>query len=573
MTYNQTGREDIPSPHPQYPSRPTPDRPEVREHIHAALALLLGPETSYTARERATRRLIRLGSTALSSILNTLNSYPEITTPAWPWWPPQYTHCSHLLFALQQKLALSLPDLLHHPHLTQSPGPVLWISVIEATERLPQEDYEDLLCQGLEATWETVRYAAAMALVQRSKHEHLHPTTLHNLSRHLDTYEAYPVRLTAAYALFSNGHKEGFQVLIQLTQFPAPAEVRKAAIFILAGALVAHSSPPEREEACQHFLMALQDPDPEVAYQAALALGRLGQPSLLYTLQDIFFHQPHLQLLILVILETGATRSDIRRTMRDLHLPASITTTLHSESAELRRQACCTLAAYGGEYALAVLGTILQDSEHPAYREGLESIRLMRGSLQASTRQRLVQWLLQVLHSPQEILIITALDSLAYLLWKARNRGQKKAWLEISQAIQQDAIFPTLLHNQSSWVRQRSVEILSLLARQSGITTTMSRQLIFLLREDEDAGVRACVAFVCGLIELHEAIPDLIVTLLDRDEYVAETALNTLFQFRRYNEPLLLLLFQELAGYGTGTGHLAQTAQQHLKGWSRRRYK
>src|SRR6266487_6568537 len=63
-----------------------------QEHTLAALALLLGPETSYAMRLRAARRLARQGPSVLPTLLTTLNAYPEITSPPWPYWPPQYEH-------------------------------------------------------------------------------------------------------------------------------------------------------------------------------------------------------------------------------------------------------------------------------------------------------------------------------------------------------------------------------------------------------------------------------------------------------------------------------------------------
>ncbi len=108
-----------------------------QESIQVALALLLGPETDYQIRTRATRRLTKQGLAILPSLLTTLNNYPEITTPPWPWWPPQYEHISRLLLSLIQYEQLHLEDLLHHPVLEQPIGPVLWISVLETTNLPP----------------------------------------------------------------------------------------------------------------------------------------------------------------------------------------------------------------------------------------------------------------------------------------------------------------------------------------------------------------------------------------------------------------------------------------------------
>ena len=50
--------------------------------MQAALALILGPETEYQTRVRATRRLMKQGSAILPLVLNTLSKYPEITDPS-----------------------------------------------------------------------------------------------------------------------------------------------------------------------------------------------------------------------------------------------------------------------------------------------------------------------------------------------------------------------------------------------------------------------------------------------------------------------------------------------------------
>src|SRR2546421_12627939 len=117
-------------------------RTHSQEKILAALALLLGPETDYHMRVRATRRLARQGPPLLPLLLTTLNNYPEITSPPWPWWPPQYEHLSRLLLLLGQRAQVPLEALLQHPALSQPAGPVLWTSVIEAAGLLEQADCE-----------------------------------------------------------------------------------------------------------------------------------------------------------------------------------------------------------------------------------------------------------------------------------------------------------------------------------------------------------------------------------------------------------------------------------------------
>src|SRR5712692_5143886 len=124
-------------------------RAHDQEGSLVALALLLGPETEYQARVRATQLLTNQGPTVLPLLLTTLSTHPEITTPPWPWWPPQYEHCSRLLLHLADNAQLSLEALLQHPSIQQSPGPVLWASVIEAAGLVSHTHYEPLLCHGL----------------------------------------------------------------------------------------------------------------------------------------------------------------------------------------------------------------------------------------------------------------------------------------------------------------------------------------------------------------------------------------------------------------------------------------
>src|SRR5438874_1474204 len=103
-----------------------------QENILAALALMLGPETDDITRKRAARRLQRQGPAILPLLLTTLNTYPEITSPPWPWFPPQYGQCSRLLLHLCQSAQVQLEALLQHPVVSQPIGPVLWTSVVEA---------------------------------------------------------------------------------------------------------------------------------------------------------------------------------------------------------------------------------------------------------------------------------------------------------------------------------------------------------------------------------------------------------------------------------------------------------
>src|ERR1700739_4197600 len=103
-----------------------------KEQILAAIVLLLGPDTDYHKRLCASRRLATAGAAVHPFLLKTLHTHPEIVTPTWPWWPPQYEQIGRLLIQLSQNARLSLEDLLHAAYLTPPPGPVLWTSIIEA---------------------------------------------------------------------------------------------------------------------------------------------------------------------------------------------------------------------------------------------------------------------------------------------------------------------------------------------------------------------------------------------------------------------------------------------------------
>src|SRR6266851_4010839 len=129
----------------------SPSLQQPQEQILTAIVLLLGPDTDYSKRIHAAQRLARAGAEILPLLLHTLHSHPEIITPAWPWWPPQYEQIGRLLIQLSQSARLSLTDLLRAPYLPQQPGPVLWISIIEAVGQLPHAEYEPLLREGLEA--------------------------------------------------------------------------------------------------------------------------------------------------------------------------------------------------------------------------------------------------------------------------------------------------------------------------------------------------------------------------------------------------------------------------------------
>jgi HEAT repeat protein len=551
--------------------------PGSRESTLAALALLLGPETNEAIRERAARRLAREGRTALPLILTTLNQYPEITTPLWPLWPPQYEHCAHLLVRLSQFAHLSPETLLHHPALTQPVGPVLWISAIEAMRASASSNHEIVLREGLLTPWDTVRYTAAMALVNLAGTNSLCEATRQALHTCTGEAETLPVRLTAAFALIRNKDARGLPALMRLIESNIPVEARKAAIFLLATEPPRYLTAMQQTRLTRLLLVALQDHNGEIALYAAHALYTVAVPSILPSLCSLLnIPRPQLQIAVLTTLEELASRPALRRTMVQGTIPSQIAALLRADIPEVRRQASFTLAVCGGAYATAALGTALLNSEHPAYEQAMEAIRLLHNVLHAPTRASVVGWLLQSLHHAQayendkerEERHITALDSLAFLALRARKHPRKQALAEISFEIFRDTLPLRLLASRSAWVRQRTIELLGLLIHHP---QPVQNQLLRLLRGDEDSGVRACCAYTLGQLAVRAAIPDLILLLLDPDTFVAETALRTLGRIATSDDAIVIAAMRELAMYGLATRQkkerVTSIAQKQLKKW------
>ncbi len=541
---------------------------QSQEHVLSALALLLGPETSQTIRLRATRHLARQGSSVLPLVLTTLHTYPEIISPPWPHWPVQYEHCSRLLLHLCRCAGLSLEALLQHPIISQPVGPVLWTSIIEAANLQPSTVYEPLLYQGLTAPWHSTRYAAAMALAHLTDQVALQPTTLELLHTCLQEQEPLPLRLTASYALLRSNDSSGLAVLMQLIAANIPCETRKAAIFVLATDPPLHLCSTQRSKLIQLLLTTLQDDDGEIALHAAHILSRVASPATLPALYTVLASsRPQAQIATLTALEEMADRKTMHRAIHQHNLPSTIVPLLRTDVAEVRRQAACTLAAIGGKYASAVLGTTLFNKEHPAQLAAIEGLRYLRGARSAPHRTRVVSWLLYTLRQSSEQIQVATLDSLAHLTLQARINGYEKAYEEISQTIYQDSIAIQLLTSPSAWVRQRTVELLSMLAHQP---QTLHTQFLHLLHTDNDSGVRACVAYVLDTLQANWAIPDLLHALLDPDEYVAETALNALAHLASPDHAIVAYILKELAQEHhkeQPSLRLSQAARHLLKKW------
>lgn len=541
--------------------------------MQAALALLLGPETEYAMRVRASRRLAKQGPAILPTLLHTLNNFPAITAPAWPWWPPQYEHCSRLLLYLSQQARMSLEDLLRHPALGQHVGPVLWTSVMEAVGLLPYEDHEALLCKGLSCSWMEVRYAAVMSLAARVVKVPLHVSTIEQLLLLLNEDDAFPVRITTAYVLLNGGESAGLEVLLRSIEPPVPLEIRKAATFLLATELPAHLTVLQRERLAVRLIGLLHDPDVELAQHAAHALSKIALPSMLPVLSDLLLDgNSQTQTTVLTILEELAHNKAMRQAIRRQALLTRVLPLLRATQTEVRRQACYTLAACGGEYVIAVLGTIILDREHPAYLEAIECLRQLQGGLRLPLRSHVVRWLLLILEEAEQFVQsreevqATALDSLAHMLWQAKIRRQKQAWHDISQETLHSGILVYLLQSHSPWIRQRALELLTVLDGQLAMFYELPDYMRRLLHTDSESGVRACVAYVCGHISARWAIPDLIEALLDPDEYVAQTALIALSRLATSEDLIVAYVVNELTHYDASVT-LAAEARILFKKW------
>ncbi|HEY3992434.1 MAG TPA: hypothetical protein VGM01_06085 [Ktedonobacteraceae bacterium] len=518
-----------------------------QEQILAAIVLLLGPDTDYQKRLCASRRLATAGAAVLPVLLKTLHTHPEIVTPAWPWWPPQYEQIGRLLIQLSQNARLSLEDLLHAAYLTPPPGPVLWTSIIEAMGQLPHMEYEPLLREGLEAPWWTVRYAAATAIANRAVHISLCPETREALYQHQYNDPEVPVRLVASCALLRCADKSGLEALITLLETSVTPEVRKAALFILATELPVSIDPSQKQRLSELFLNALQDDDQQIALYAARALRSVADSSTLLKLDFLLADSStHTRLATLMALEELASRKTMRSTIQQQQIPKHIANLLHLSDGEVRLQACYTLATLGGEYATATLGTIILNDLHPAHLEAIEALRLLPDIQHTPVLVRVMRWIQHALAQPDEIAQMRALDSLSYIVWQAHSHNRHTILNTVFQELQQSGSLFQLLTSSSAWIRQRTIELLGLLDTQF---STQRALLLEMLHHDIDSNVRSCIASVLGQTVALWAIPDLLLALLDYDEQVAEASLNALAALFLPDNVLIHYAIQEVAAY------------------------
>ena len=564
---------------PPFAAKESLRRVNRRESVLGALALLLGTETEETNRIRAVRRLARAGmdETNLLLLLRAMSEHPEITSPPWPCEPPQYASCGRLLYLLSRNLRLPLDAFLTHPALAQPVGPVLWAAMIEAVSLMPafiqRSEYEPLLRAALLAPWVTVRYSAAMALANLARKVRLSAETVRTLRR--EETEALPVLIAASCALLRMQEEHGLDMLLRLLEQDTLPEGRRAAAFVLTMEQPVPIAQGQRERLARQLLLALHDPDEQVAQHAAHALSAYGSEEMLAQLCSLLDTQQstpaHSKVAALLALEEMMSSAALREIMQRGRLMATtIVPLLQCETPEVRQQASYTLATIGGSYAATVLGAIISDAASPAYLDAIEGLRLLHGALSLPRRPHVVRWLLSCLQTADEQARISALDSLAYLAWQAR--GQHRALLAYSKQIAQDDTLEHLLISESAWVRQRTLELVGLLHCQR---PTLYRQVLHCLRHDTDSGVRACAAYVISQLAPHWAtsstfspIPDLILALTDPDVYVAETALNTLALLTSNDHPFVVYALKEITAHGYAEeNNLFKAAQALLKKW------
>jgi len=454
-------------------------------------------------------------------------------------------------------------ELLQHPVVQQPVGPVLWISIFEAAE---QND-ESLLIQGLKTPWVTVRYAAAMALAHSSQTP-LQPATRATLNDHLGDHEAFPVRIAAAYALIRSRDENGHEVLIHLMDESMPVEVHKAVLFILATEPPLDFPSPQREQLITLLLHALHHTDTDIVQYASHALSKIAPATLLpKLLHNLETARVPAQIAILATLEELAQQKNMRQAIRQRNIPTHILPFCQSPNPELRHQACYTIAACGGEYAVAALGTLVLNPHHPSHLEAIESLRQLQGVLSAPRRESVIRWLLHALHSPLEEVQVTVLSTLLALLWKAHNQQRIQARCAIAREILSDGTVLQLLYAPGAWVRQQAAELLMHLEHCCNSVQQLSSFLEQTLLNDNDSRVRASIAYTSGQLMAHWAIPGLIQTLLDTDEQVAQTALHALIHLVTPEETIILAALAELATCPKEVYSVSQEARLFIKKW------
>jgi hypothetical protein len=362
----------------------------------------------------------------------------------------------------------------------------------------------------------------------------------------------------------------GYEVLIRLLDESIPVEARKAVLFILATEPLLPFPSPQQEYLIPLLLNALHHPDTDIVQYASHTLSKVAQASTLPKLLDHLetAHVPA-QIALLVTLEELAHQKKMRQAIRQRNIPAHILSFCQSPNPDLRHQACYTLAACGGEYAVAALGTLVLNPHHPCHLEAIESLRQLQGVFRTPLRESIVRWLLHALLSSSEEVQVTVLSTLTALLWQAYKEQRIQARHAIEREILSDGTVLQLLYAPGAWVRQQAAELLILLEQASNSVQQLPRFLEHTLLNDSDSRVRAGIAYTSGQLMARWAIPGLIQTLLDADEEVAQTALQALIRMVTPEEVIILAAIAEIAACSREEYSVAKDAHLFLKRWRR----
>ncbi len=547
-------------------------RYKQKESIQMAFTLLLGPETSHHLRIQAMQHLLSQQKDILPLLLHTLNTYPEITVPAWPWSPPQYNYIGRLLLQLCQDAHVSIESLLVHSSLTQSPGPVLWTSVIAATNLLAHEEHEALLCQGLKTLWSSVRYTAAMALAAQARHRQLHETTLTELQNCQDEYEDSPTFFAIAYAQLTSGLTAGLNSIIALLQTPTPNPLQKAAVFVLATDPPLQLISAYKKQIVLHLLPLLFSSDNEMAQNVAHALSTMTMPATLNGLYPLLATATaQQQNVLLIALEEMARRPRLQKSLRYHNHLTHMLPLLQSADATVRRQTCYTLAAIGGEYATAVLGTIVLEKNHLAHEYAIESLRYLYNSNRAPLRIVVMRWLLQAMCEGNEVGQMQALESFIFLLWQAREYKSSAQWRNMSKELLHHESIQHVLRSPNTAIRQRAIKMLAFCDRSLNSAFALHSLLLCMLRTDKDQYIRVGIVVLCKTMKARWALPDLLQTLLDPDTHIAHTVIASLETIATEKDTTVVCALIELAHFHTAVdasrATLAHKALLLLQKW------
>jgi hypothetical protein len=162
---------------------------------------------------------------------------------------------------------------------------------------------------------------------------------------------------------------------------------------------------------------------------------------------------------------------------------------------------------------------------------------------------------------------VTVLSTLTALLWQVHNQQLIQAGSAIEREILSDGTVLQLLYAPGAWVRQQAAELLMLLEQCCKGIQQLPPFLEQTLLNDNDSGVRACIAYTSGQLMARWAVPSLIQTLLDTDAQVAQTALHALIRMVTLEEPIILAAIAEFAACSYDICPVAQEARLFLKKW------